>query len=63
VIFLLVVLLVPRGIIPTGGEWIRRLTTRGRSALPPAVPAAEAAQETRDEVRDPARSGPHGGAG
>jgi branched-chain amino acid transport system permease protein len=37
-IFLAVVLLMPRGIIPTGGEWIRRLTSRGRSALP--VPAA-----------------------
>jgi branched-chain amino acid transport system permease protein len=35
-IFLVVVLLVPRGIIPTGGEWIRRLMTRGRSAIPPA---------------------------
>jgi hypothetical protein len=54
-----VVLFVPRGIIPTGGEWIRRLTTRGRSALPVAVPAAEDGQE----VRDPARSGPRGGAG
>jgi branched-chain amino acid transport system permease protein len=59
-IFLVVVLFVPRGIIPTGGEWIRRLTTRGRSALPVATPAAEAGQE---EVRDPARSGPRGGAG
>jgi branched-chain amino acid transport system permease protein len=39
-IFLVVVLLVPRGIIPTGGEWIRRLATRGRSALP--VPAPQA---------------------
>ena len=28
-LFLVAVLLVPRGIIPTGGEWIRRLTTRG----------------------------------
>ncbi len=58
-IFLVVVLFVPRGIIPTGGEWVRRLTTRGRSALPSAVPAAEPAQE----ARDPARSVPRGGAG
>jgi len=58
-IFLVVVLFVPRGIIPTGGEWIRWLRTRGRSALPSAVPATEA----KPEARDPARSGPHGGAG
>ena len=58
-IFLVVVLFVPRGIIPTGGEWIQRLTTRGRSALPPALPGAE----VKPEVRDPASSGPRGGAG
>ena len=58
-LFLVVVLFMPRGIIPTGGEWIRRLTTRGRSALPPPLPAAGAAPE----ARDPARSGPRGGAG
>jgi len=39
-IFLAVVLFMPRGIIPTGGEWIRRLTTRGRSALPATAPQA-----------------------
>jgi branched-chain amino acid transport system permease protein len=38
-LFLVAVLLVPRGIIPTGGEYIRRLTTRGRAAIPAAVPA------------------------
>ena len=41
-LFLLIVLFVPRGIVPTGGEWIRRLRTRGRPAVPPvptAVPA------------------------
>jgi hypothetical protein len=52
------VLFVPRGIIPTGGEWIRRLTTRGRSALPSAVPA-----EAAPELRDPASSGPRGSVG
>jgi branched-chain amino acid transport system permease protein len=59
VIFLVVVLFMPRGIIPTGGEWIRRLTTRGRSALRSAVPTAE----IKPELRDPASSGPRGGAG
>jgi len=33
------VLLMPRGIIPTSGEYIRRLRTRGRAAIPAAVPA------------------------
>ena len=38
-LFLLAVLFMPRGIIPTGGEWIRRVTTRGRAAIPTAAPA------------------------
>jgi branched-chain amino acid transport system permease protein len=33
VIFLFVVLVMPRGIIPTSGEWVRRLRTRGRPAV------------------------------
>jgi branched-chain amino acid transport system permease protein len=41
-VFLLVVLFLPRGIIPTGGELITKLRTRGRpavipSGLPPSV--------------------------
>jgi branched-chain amino acid transport system permease protein len=52
-IFLAVVLLMPRGIIPTGGEWIRRLATRGRPAIPSVAAAVTAPQETPD----PARSG------
>jgi branched-chain amino acid transport system permease protein len=44
-VFLTVVLLVPRGIIPTGGEYLRRLTTRGRAAIPAAVPAAPQAAD------------------
>jgi branched-chain amino acid transport system permease protein len=36
-IFLAVVLLMPRGIIPTGGELITRLRTRGRPAVIPAA--------------------------
>jgi branched-chain amino acid transport system permease protein len=39
-LFLLVVLIVPRGVIPTGGEWMRRLRTRGRPVIAPAAPAA-----------------------
>ena len=51
-LFLLIVLFVPRGIVPTAGEWLRRLRTRGRPAVPP-VPAAP--------DPDPARSGLSGG--
>ena len=36
-IFLLVVLFMPRGIIPTGGELITRIRTRGRPAVIPAT--------------------------
>jgi branched-chain amino acid transport system permease protein len=45
-IFLVVVLLVPRGIIPSAGEWITKIRTRGRPAVIPATtigtPAAAA---------------------
>jgi branched-chain amino acid transport system permease protein len=59
-IFLAVVLFMPRGIIPTGGEWIRRLTTRGRSALPTAGPAVppgvmSAARQEAPSSEAPAR--------
>jgi branched-chain amino acid transport system permease protein len=36
-IFLIVVLFLPRGIIPTGGELITRILTRGRAAIAPAT--------------------------
>ena len=36
-IFLLVVLFMPRGIIPTGGEYITKIRTRGRPAVIPAT--------------------------
>ena len=36
-IFLLVVLFLPRGVIPTGGEYITKLRTRGRPAVVPAT--------------------------
>ena len=42
-VFLLVVLFVPRGIIPTGGEWITRIRTRGRPAVIPATTVGAAA--------------------
>jgi branched-chain amino acid transport system permease protein len=36
-VFLLVVLFLPRGIVPTGGELITRMRTRGRPAVSPAA--------------------------
>jgi branched-chain amino acid transport system permease protein len=36
-IFLIVVLFLPRGVIPTGGELITRFRTRGRAAIAPAT--------------------------
>ncbi|HWG02158.1 MAG TPA: branched-chain amino acid ABC transporter permease [Trebonia sp.] len=41
-VFLVVVLFVPRGVIPTGGEWLTWLRTRGRPAVLPAGPPAAA---------------------
>jgi branched-chain amino acid transport system permease protein len=52
-LFLIAVLLVPRGIIPTGGEYLRRLTTRGRSAIPAAATTAPAEPQAPDPA--PAR--------
>ena len=40
-LLLVVVLFVPRGIVPTAGEWLRKLRTRGRPANTPSAPAAE----------------------
>ena len=42
-VFLLVVLFMPRGIIPTGGEFIRKIRTRGRPAVIPATTMGPAA--------------------
>jgi branched-chain amino acid transport system permease protein len=44
-LFLVAVLLVPRGVIPTVGEYIRRLTTKGRAAIPTAVPSVPQAPD------------------
>src|SRR5260370_31626958 len=37
-LFLLIVLFVPRGIVPTAGEWLRRGRTPGRPPGPPRPP-------------------------
>ncbi|HTU73703.1 MAG TPA: branched-chain amino acid ABC transporter permease [Trebonia sp.] len=42
VIFLFVVLVMPRGIVSTGAEWIKRLRSRGRPAVVPAVMTEQA---------------------
>jgi branched-chain amino acid transport system permease protein len=44
-LFLLIVLFVPRGIVPTAGEWLKRLRTRGRPAVAPVQTSTRA--ETR----------------
>jgi branched-chain amino acid transport system permease protein len=54
VVFLVVVLFMPRGIIPTGGEWVTRLRTRGRPAITPAPAGAQAAAPA--PAPDPAKS-------
>jgi branched-chain amino acid transport system permease protein len=48
-LFLLVVLFMPRGIIPTAAEWITRLRTRGRAAIPPASQGAAAPTGLRSD--------------
>jgi branched-chain amino acid transport system permease protein len=50
-VFLLVVLFMPRGIVPTAGEWITKIRTRGRPAVIPATtvggpPAADSVSTT-----------------
>jgi branched-chain amino acid transport system permease protein len=50
-LFLVAVLLVPRGIIPTGGEYLRRLTTRGRAVIPEGVPASQRAPAPAQEAQ------------
>jgi branched-chain amino acid transport system permease protein len=54
-VFLLVVLFLPRGIIPTGGELITRFRTRGRPAVSPA--AAGAGPATAPPATPPVSSG------
>ena len=40
-LFLLVVMFVPRGIVPTGGEWIKKFRSRGRPVVSPAGTAEQ----------------------
>ncbi len=58
VLFLVIVLFVPRGIVPTVGEWVKRLRTRGRPAVTPGSaavsmpsPPAEAGEAPASEAR------------
>jgi len=53
-LFLAIVIFVPRGIVPTAGEWLRRARTRGKPAVPPASQRAPAATGLRSE--EPATS-------
>jgi branched-chain amino acid transport system permease protein len=48
-LFLLIVLFVPRGLVPTAGEWIKRARTRGRPVVPPASQRAAAPSGLRSE--------------
>ena len=48
-LFLLIVLFVPRGLVPTAGEWIKRLRTRGRPAVPPSSQRAAAPPGQRSD--------------
>ena len=50
-VFLAVVLLMPRGIIPTGGEWVTSLRTRGRPVIPPSAPVQADADAAKAEAK------------
>jgi len=60
-IFLVVVLFLPRGIVPTGGELITKLRTRGRPAVVPATDIGPAAGSAPPSPR-PGSSVSSGGA-
>jgi branched-chain amino acid transport system permease protein len=64
-IFLVVVLFMPRGIIPTAGELITKLRTKGRPAVIPATsigPAAEATDPSSAPLVPPVPTRGSGGA-
>ena len=61
-IFLVVVLFMPRGIIPTAGEHLTRLRTRGRPAVIPATATGTPAA-TGSATAAPVRSGSSGSSG
>jgi branched-chain amino acid transport system permease protein len=52
-LFLVIVLFVPRGLVPTVGEWIKHLRTRGRPAVEPVptAPPPEASAAPASEAR------------
>jgi MFS family permease len=54
VLFLVIVLFMPRGLVPTASEWIKRARTRGRPAVPPASQRAPSLPGLRSE--EPATS-------
>jgi branched-chain amino acid transport system permease protein len=67
-LFLVIVLFMPRGIVPTAGEQLRRLRSRGRPAVPPpespasqrpAAPSGPRSEEpaTSDEGRRGLKAG------
>jgi len=59
-VFLLVVLFMPRGIIPTGAEYLTKLRTRGRAAVSPATtigPASSAPPAPSTPSAPPVRPG------
>ncbi len=66
VLFLAVILLLPRGVIPTGGEWIRRWQARrrrgaaprpGATAAPPGTGPADASAASAGAAGRPGTSG------
>jgi branched-chain amino acid transport system permease protein len=61
-IFLVVVLFVPRGIIPTAGEWITRMRTRGRPAVVPATATGPRSAAADSASATSVGSGSPGGA-
>ncbi len=62
-IFLVVVLAMPRGIIPTVGEWITKIRTRGRPAVIPATSIGPLAEAAGPASATSVGSGSTGGAG
>jgi branched-chain amino acid transport system permease protein len=62
VLFLIVVLFMPRGIIPTGGEWITKLRTKGRPAVIPATTMGAPATVPGSASATSIGSGSSGGA-
>jgi branched-chain amino acid transport system permease protein len=63
VLFLIVVLFVPRGIIPTGGELITKLRTMGRPAVSPPPTSIAAAAPAGSESAESATSASSGSGG